>query len=51
MPDTLTKPVEAEEHPARFTTRRLARWISILTIGIILVLAIWQEPLYALAAV
>jgi hypothetical protein len=49
MPDTLTKPLaEPDEGPARFTKRRLMRWIAVLTIGIVVVLAIWQEPLYAL---
>ena len=38
---------EPEDHPARFNTRRLVRWIAILTIGILVILAIWQEPLYA----
>jgi hypothetical protein len=51
MPDTLTRPMAGpEEGPARFSRRRLVRWIAVLTIGIIVVLAIWQEPLYALAA-
>ena len=48
MPDTLTETeAEPEEGPARITTRRLVRWITILTIGIVVVLAVWQEPLYA----
>jgi hypothetical protein len=48
MPDTMTRPVAGpEEGPARFNKRRLIRMIAILAIGIILVLAIWQEPLYA----
>jgi hypothetical protein len=48
MPDTMTRPLAGpEEGPARFNRRRLIRVISILTIGIILVLAIWQDPLYA----
>ena len=52
MPDTLTKPrAEPEEGPARFNKRRLVRAIAILTIGILAVLAMWQEPLYALRAV
>jgi hypothetical protein len=49
MPDTLMRSLaEPEEGPARFNKRRLIRWISILLIGIVLVLAIWQQPLYAL---
>lgn len=48
MPDTLTEPLtEPDEDPARFNRRRLVRWIAVLTIGIVVVLAIWQEPLYA----
>jgi hypothetical protein len=48
MPDTMTRPLAGpEEGPARFNRRRLIRVIAILTIGIILVLAIWQDPLYA----
>lgn len=48
MPDTMTRPLAGpEEGPARFNKRRLIRVIAILTIGIILVLAIWQDPLYA----
>jgi hypothetical protein len=49
MRDTLTRPVAGpEEGPARFNKRRLIRWIAILAIGIVLVIAIWQQPLYAL---
>jgi hypothetical protein len=48
MPDTMSRPLtEPEEGPARFNRRRLIRVIAILTIGIIVVLAIWQDPLYA----
>ena len=48
MPDTMTRPLAGpEEGPARFNKRRLIRMIAILMIGIILVIAIWQEPLYA----
>ena len=46
--DVMTRPeAEPEEGPARFNGRRLARWLTILTIGILAVLALWQEPLYA----
>ncbi|HET6480472.1 MAG TPA: hypothetical protein VFG35_10605 [Actinoplanes sp.] len=49
MRDTLERSLtEPEEDPARFSTRRLVRWIAVLTIGVVVVLAIWQEPLYAL---
>ena len=52
MRDTLSKPkAEPEEGPARFNKRRLVRWIAVLTIGIVLILAAWQEPLYALRIV
>jgi hypothetical protein len=48
MRDTLEKQLaEPEEGPARFNRRRMIRWIAVLTIGIILVIAIWQDPLYA----
>jgi hypothetical protein len=48
MRDTLERhQAEPEEGPARFNKRRLVRWITVLTIGIVLVIAIWQEPLYA----
>ena len=48
MRDTLERPqTEPGEGPARFNRRRLIRWIAVLTIGIVLVIAIWQEPLYA----
>jgi hypothetical protein len=52
MPDTLTKPLAGpEEGPARFNKRRLIRWVTVLAIGIVVIIAIWQEPLYALADV
>jgi hypothetical protein len=38
---------EADEPPARFNRRRMIRWAMILTLGILAVLAIWQDPLYA----
>ncbi len=45
MRDTLSKPLtEPEEGPARINKRRLVRWIAVLTIGIVVVLAIWQDP-------
>jgi hypothetical protein len=52
MPSTMTRPLAGpEEGPARFNKRRLVRIIAILTIGILVILAVWQEPLYALAFV
>ena len=49
MRDTLERPLtEPEEGPARFNRRRLVRIVAVLTIGIVVVLALWQEPLYAL---
>lgn len=40
--------VDEDEPPARLSGRRLVRWFVVLTLGILAVLAIWQEPLYAL---
>jgi hypothetical protein len=46
--DVITRPsLDEEDGPARFNRRRLIRWAAILTIGILVVLALWQEPLYA----
>jgi hypothetical protein len=46
--DMITRPeLEPDEDPARFNHRRLVRWVTILTIGTLVVLALWQEPLYA----
>jgi len=40
--------LEPEEHPGRFfTRRRVIRMVTVLVLGILAVLAIWQEPLYA----
>ena len=44
MPDTRKAPAGPEEGPARTSRRRLVRWIVIVT-GIILVLALWVEPI------
>ena len=48
--DVLIEPQldEPDEHPTRITARRVLRWAVVLTVGILAVLAIWQEPLYAL---
>jgi hypothetical protein len=48
--DVLVEPQldEPDDYPARFTARRVLRWAVVLTVGILVVLAIWQEPLYAL---
>lgn len=35
-----------DENPARFTRRRLVRWLTILTIGTLTMVACWQDPLY-----
>ena len=41
--------LEPDEGPApRMSGRRIVRWVAILAIGILVVLAIWQEPLYAI---
>lgn len=45
--DVLTEPVVEEDEPPRSNRRRVIRWVAILTLGILAVLAIWQEPLYA----
>jgi hypothetical protein len=48
--DVLTAPdLEPDEEPTRrrMSGRRMVRWTVILTIGILAVLAVWQEPLYA----
>ena len=46
--DTLTDTeFEPDEVPARINGRRVLRWVAILTLGIVVVLALWQEPLYA----
>ncbi|GIE92716.1 hypothetical protein [Paractinoplanes rishiriensis] len=49
MRDTLERRLaEPEEQlPPRFSRRRLIRWFAVLTFGIVLVIAVWQEPLYA----
>jgi hypothetical protein len=46
--DVMTPPeTAADEPPARFNRARLIRWAMILTLGVLAVLAIWQDPLYA----
>ncbi len=40
-------PAVEEDEPARFSGRRVVRWVTILTLGILAVLALWQEPLDA----
>ena len=46
--DVITPPEVGEEEPApRITARRVVRWVTILTVGILAVLAFWQEPLHA----
>jgi hypothetical protein len=39
--------LEPDEGPPRFNRRRLLRWVAILTFAILVVLALWQEPLYS----
>ncbi|GIF13204.1 hypothetical protein [Actinoplanes teichomyceticus] len=47
MPDVLSKPdTEPGEDPARFPRRRVVRWLAILTVGTLVMLACLQEPLY-----
>ena len=45
--DVRPEPAIDEDEPAGFTGRRVVRWVVILTLGILAVLALWQEPLYA----
>jgi hypothetical protein len=45
--EVMAEPDVGDDEPARFTARRVVRWVTILTVGILAVLAIWQEPLYA----
>ena len=41
--------IEFEEEPRPLISgRRLVRWITVLAVGILAVLALWQDPLYAL---
>jgi hypothetical protein len=41
--------VEPEElPPPRVNGRRVVRWVAVLAVGIVAVLACWQDPLYAL---
>lgn len=47
MPDVLSsQETEPEEDPARFTRKRLVRWVTILTLGTVVMWACWQDPLY-----
>ena len=39
--------LEPGEDPRRFNRRRAVRVVTILVLGILAVLAIWDEPLYA----
>ncbi|WP_173745342.1 hypothetical protein [Actinoplanes sp. TFC3] len=46
--DVRTTPELDEDEPRDgFNRRRLIRVVTILTIGILAVLAVWQDPLYA----
>lgn len=50
MLDTDIRPhheTDEEEPEGRFNRRRLVRVVAVLTLGILAVLAIWQDPLYA----
>jgi hypothetical protein len=47
MPDTDVRPLAETDEEGRPNRRRLVRVIVVLTLGILAVLAIWQEPLYA----
>jgi hypothetical protein len=39
---------EPDDDRPRFRLRRVIRWVTILVVGILAVLAVWQDPLYAL---
>lgn len=43
----ITKDVEPDDDPGRFNRRRAVRVVTVVVLGILAVLAIWQEPLYA----
>jgi hypothetical protein len=43
----LESALDPDEGPSRFNRRRILRWVAILTLGILAVLAFWQDPLYA----
>ncbi|MFI5937186.1 hypothetical protein [Actinoplanes sp. NPDC051494] len=46
--DVRTTPLTDEDEPRDgFNRRRLIRVVAVLTLGILAVLAVWQEPLYA----
>ncbi|BCJ55648.1 hypothetical protein Asp14428_71230 [Actinoplanes sp. NBRC 14428] len=40
-------PVDEDDRGPVFNRRRLVRVVAVLTIGILTVLALWQDPLYA----
>jgi len=42
---SLESTLEPDDGPARFNRRRLVRWVAILTLGILAVLALWQDHL------
>ncbi len=46
MRDVLSDLETEEEPPARFNRRRLIRWAAILTVGTLVMLFFWQDPLY-----
>lgn len=45
--DVRPEPVVDEDEPARFNGRRLVRIVTILAVGILVVLAAWQDPVHA----
>jgi hypothetical protein len=46
--DLLVEKDTEPDEPARISVRRMVRWVTVLAVGILAVLAIWQDPLYAL---
>jgi hypothetical protein len=46
--DKRTDPaLDEDDGPGRFNRRRAIRVVAVLTLGILAVLAIWVDPLYA----
>ena len=43
----IDRQVEPDDDPGRFNRRRAVRVVTVLVLGILAVLALWQEPLYA----
>ncbi len=44
---TTDEAVDTEEEPVFLTPKRLIRWAAVVGVGIVAVLACWQDPSYA----